>query len=324
MTYPLRNSSLLPGAPVDQTMAAPGNVPGAEYPRWTTIAERLFRIYAPEAQTVSVQIGDTYEMTKGQDGYWMVTTLALAPGLQLDNLVSDGAAVPVPGSRTVLGSSGMLSGLEVPDESEDFAREKQVPHGAIRAHYYHSGLSDSTREAIVYTPPSYDARPSARYPVLYLLPGMGENQLAWTEQGRADAILDNLIAEGRAKEMIVVMEEAGTSGALAKRGARGRGRAGYGGNFSQILTSETVPMIDAAYRTIPDRDHRAIAGARSAERRCSRLRRTRLSDLLTWGPLVRHLDIQRCQKGTTGSWRILTNLSGRSNFYSLVPGPLRI
>jgi enterochelin esterase family protein len=258
---PTSNASLRPAVPIDRTMAAPGNMPGAEYPRLDSHRRALFRIYAPEAKTVAVQIGDTYEMIKAEDGYWTVTTLALAPGFHYYNLVIDGAAVPDPGSGTFLGSSRMLSGLEVPDESEDFARERDVPHGAIRAHYYHSGLSDSTREAIVYTPPSYDARPLARYPVLYLLPGMGENQHAWTEQGHAGAILDNLIAEGRAKEMIVVMEEAGTSGGLAKHGPRGRGRAEYGGNFPQIFTSETVPMIDAAYRTIPDRDHRAIAGA---------------------------------------------------------------
>ncbi|HVT79822.1 MAG TPA: alpha/beta hydrolase-fold protein, partial [Phycisphaerae bacterium] len=121
-------------------------------------------------------------------------------------------------------------------------------------------LGDSTREAIVYTPPSYDARPLARYPVLYLLPGMGEDQHAWTQQGHAAAILDNLIAEGRAREMIVVMEEAGTSRGLAGRGGRGRGRTEYGGNFPQMFITETLPMIDASYRTIPDREHRAIAG----------------------------------------------------------------
>jgi len=122
----------------------------------------------------------------------------------------------------------------------------------------------SVRQAFVYTPPGYDARQAVRYPVLYLLHGMGEDQRGWVEQGQVDAILDNLIAQGTSREMLVVMEDAGTGAGYAPRsggrGAIGGGRGNLGRAFPQILISETIPMVDATYRTIPDRDHRAMAG----------------------------------------------------------------
>jgi RNA polymerase sigma factor (sigma-70 family) len=252
-------------ATLENSQAASSNVPGADYPRLNSQGRATFRIYAPEASAVAVQIGDTYDMFKGDDGYWVVTTPPLAPGFHYYNLIIDGAAVPDPGSATFLGSSKMLSGLEVPEDGADFYQEKDVPHGEIRARYYYSALTDATRQAFVYTPASYDAMPDVRYPVLYLLPGMGEDESAWVDQGRVAAILDNLIAQGRASAMIVVVEDAGTAAGYAERGGsrgtRGRGgRSDWGGNFPQVFVSETIPMIDATYRTIPDREHRAMAG----------------------------------------------------------------
>ncbi|MCY2953904.1 MAG: sigma-70 family RNA polymerase sigma factor [Planctomycetota bacterium] len=251
-------------APVDKTQAASSNVPGADYPRVDSQRRATFRIYGPEAQMVAVQIGATYDMTKGDDGYWSVTTLTLTPGFNYYQFFIDGAAVADPGSEAFLGGSKMTSGLEVPEEGVDFYHVKDVPHGEIRARYHYSALADSVRQAFVYTPPGYDAKPAVRYPVLYLLHGMGEDQRGWVEQGHADAILDNLIAQGTSREMIVVMEDAGTGAGYAPRsggrGAIGGGRGNLGRAFSQILTSETIPMIDATYRTIPDRDHRAMAG----------------------------------------------------------------
>jgi enterochelin esterase family protein len=251
-------------APADQTQTASTTVRGANYPRVDGQRRATFRIYGPEAQTVAVQIGNTYDMTKGDDGYWSVTTSTLAPGFRYYQFVVDGALVADPGSEAFLGGSKMTSGLEVPEEGVDFYHVKDVPHGEIRARYYHSALTDSVRQAFVYTPPGYDAKPAVRYPVLYLLNGMGEDQRGWVEQGQVDAILDNLIAQGKSKEMIVVMEDAGTGAGYAPRssgrGAIGGGRDNLGKTFPQIVTSETIPMIDVAYRTIPDRDHRAMAG----------------------------------------------------------------
>jgi len=251
-------------APVDKTQAAPSNVPGAEYPRVDRQRRATFRIYGPEAQTVAVQIGNTYDMTKGDDGYWSVTTSTLAPGFHYYQFFIDGAAVADPSSEAFLGGSKMTSGLEVREEGADFYHVKDVPHGEIRARYYYSALMGSVRQAFVYTPPGYDARQAVRYPVLYLLHGMGEDQRGWVEQGQVDAILDNLIAQGTSREMLVVMEDAGTGAGYAPRsggrGAIGGGRGNLGRAFPQILISETIPMVDATYRTIPDRDHRAMAG----------------------------------------------------------------
>jgi enterochelin esterase family protein len=184
----------------------------------------------------------------------------LVPGFHYYHFIIDGAEVADPGSEAFFGVSRMLSGLEVPEEGVDFYHVKDVPHGEIRARYYHSNLTGGMRQAFVYTPPGYDANPAARYPVLYLLHGMGEDQRAWVEQGRVGAILDNLIAEGKAREMIVVIEDAGTGGGFAPRTGRRVGRGTPGSGYRQVFLAETVPMIDATYRTIPDRDHRAMAG----------------------------------------------------------------
>jgi enterochelin esterase family protein len=263
-THAAAPSPLAESVPADQAETASTTVRGADYPRVDSQRRATFRIYGPEAQTVAVRIGAMYDMAKGQDGYWSVTTSTLTPGFHYYQFFIDGAAVADPGSEAFLGGSKMTSGLEVPEEGVDFYHVNEVPHGEIRARYYHSVLTDSVRHAFVYTPPGYDAKPKARYPVLYLLHGMGEDQRGWVEQGQVDAILDNLIAQGKSKEMIVVMEDAGTGAGYAPRsggrGAIGDGRGNPGRAFPQILASETIPMIDATYRTIPDRDHRAMAG----------------------------------------------------------------
>ncbi len=254
---PLAEPALL-----DRMRPASTNVRGADYPRVDSRRRATFRIYAPDATAVAVQIGDGYDMTRGDDGYWTVTTSTLVPGFHYYQFIIDGALVGDPGSEAFFGVSKMMSGLEVPEEGVDFYHVKDVPHGEVRARYYHSALTNSERQAFVYTPPGYDEKPTVRYPVLYLLHGMGEDQRAWVEQGRVDAILDNLIAQGKAREMIVVIEDAGTGAGFAPRdaGRGGRGRGTLGSGFRQLFIAETVPMIDAAYRTIPDRDHRAMAG----------------------------------------------------------------
>ncbi len=241
---------------------ATSNLPGAEYPRVDEKGRAMFRIYAPEAARVAVQIGGTYDMTREGDGHWWATVSGLPPGFHYYQFVIDGAVAPDPGSATFFGGSRMMSGLEVPEAGVDFYQVKDVPHGEIRARYYRSALTNGERQAFVYTPPGYDSKPGERYPVMYLLHGMGEDQRGWVEQGRVDAILDNLIAEGRSREMIVVMEDAGTGGGYAPReGAGGsRGRGMMGSQFRQVLVSEVIPMIDGTYRTIADREHRALAG----------------------------------------------------------------
>jgi enterochelin esterase family protein len=178
--------------------------------------------------------------------------------------VLDGVPVNDPGSATFFGYGKPTSGVEVPEPGGDYYDVKDVPHGEVRSLWYHSRVTGSLRRAIVYTPPGYDADAGRRYPVLYLQHGAGEDERGWTTQGRANFILDNLIATGKAVPMIVVMDngyarKAGTAPAAAEGGRPGPPRFDFRG-FEEMLLGELIPKIDATYRTRPDRAHRALAG----------------------------------------------------------------
>jgi len=260
------NPALVSSAATTQTNHIPAdakpalsNVPGAPFPKIDSHRRAYFRIRAPEAKSVSVSLPGGNRMTKGPDGVWTVTTLPLAPGFHYYTLEVDGATVSDPASESYFGTGKMSSGIEVPSPGEGFYLPKDVPHGDIRAHSYFAKSTGKIRRCFVYTPPDYDTNPTARYPVLYLLHGMGEDARAWPDQGRVGFILDNLIAGGKAKPMLIVMDDGGiTPGAMT--GPR-RGRTPmFWDNFAPVLFGDIIPMIDATYRTNPDRDHRAIAG----------------------------------------------------------------
>jgi enterochelin esterase-like enzyme len=205
-------------------------------------------------------------MTRDQNGMWSVTTEPLVVGFHYYSFVVDGVTVADPGSEAYFGSSWMSSGIEVPEPGVTFYDAKNVPHGEVRVRPYFSKLSNGWRQAYVYTPPGYDTG-RTRYPVLYLQHGAGEDERGWTMQGRANFILDNLIAEGKAKPMIIVMDNGGGSALFVNRGARGavapppagRGNAANS-QFAEILIGEIVPMVETNYRTLTDRANRAIAG----------------------------------------------------------------
>ena len=217
-----------------------------------------FRVVAPGAKSVSVSLSGG-RGTKGDDGVWNIVTGPLAPGFHYYTLNVDGVTVCDPASESYFGTSKTSSGIEVPSPEEDFYLAKDVPHGDIRAHYYLAKTTGETRRCFVYTPPDYDTNVTARYPVLYLQHGMGEDARSWSDQGCAGFILDNLIAEGKAKPMLVVMDDGGiTPGAMT--GPRKDGRPMFWDKFGQIFIADIVPMIDSTYRTIPDREHRAMAG----------------------------------------------------------------
>jgi len=250
-------------APADDSKPASSNVPGQQYPRIDSELRATFRIKAPEAQKVQVSVGATYNLTKGEDGFWTVTTKPLVVGFHYYWIVIDGVTVNDPASETFFGVSKVSSGIEVPSPGEDFYAVKAVPHGEVRARWYFSKTANATRHCFVYTPPDYDRKPRLRYPVLYLQHGMGEDVRGWSTQGRANIILDNLIAAGKAKPIIIVMEDGGIAAGMGGRGSRGGGAAPGGApaaGFPQILINDTIPMIDATYRTISDREHRALAG----------------------------------------------------------------
>jgi enterochelin esterase family protein len=269
-TWPLLVCSILalPASAVAQERdggkPAPSNVHGKEYPKIHPDRRVTFRVNAPNAQKVAVagraadsgMNGNTpYEMNKLPDGVWEVTTGPVRPGFHYYELIVDGHKTTDPSSQTFFGWAQHTSGLEVPDPELDFYDVKDVPHGEIRVRWYRSTTTGRDREVFIYTPPGYDKDSNTRYPVLYLQHGSGENQTSWTRQGKVNLILDNLIAAGRARPMIVVMEQGYATKAGAPPSA-GRGNDAFG----DLVVRELVPMIDASYRTIADRHHRAIAG----------------------------------------------------------------
>jgi enterochelin esterase-like enzyme len=148
-----------------------------------------------------------------------------------------------------------ISGME---KGVDFYYPKDVPHGEVRSRWYKSKVTGHTRHVMVYTPPGYDTDLNKRYPVLYLQHGGGEDETGWTRQGHVNFILDNLIAAGKARPMIVVMEKGYARRAGAPAGPVGKGKGG--GAFEDVVRKDLVPLIDSTYRTIPHREQRAIAG----------------------------------------------------------------
>jgi enterochelin esterase-like enzyme len=238
---------------------ASSNVPGSQFPRIDSERRAYFRIRAPDAKSVSVSLPGGSRMSKGVDGVWAVTTDPLAPGFHYYSITVDGATVSDPASESYFGTGRMSSGIEVPSPAEDFYLPRLVPHGDVRAHYYFARATGKIRRCFVYTPPGYDTNLTARYPVLYLQHGMGEDARGWPTQGRAGFILDNLIAEGKARPMLVVMADGDiTPGAMT--GPRRGGGPMFWDKFTQVLIEDIIPMIDSTYRTIPGREHRAMAG----------------------------------------------------------------
>lgn len=266
--------------------SAGSNVPGQQYPKIDSERHAEFRLRAPGAARVQLDIGGhKYDLTTNSQGVWSVVTPPLVVGFHYYAFVVDGLSVADPASESFFGVSKMMSGIEVPSPGEDFYDAKNVPHGEVREHWYYSRTNNAWRRCFVYTPPDYEGSPTARYPVVYLQHGAGEDERGWSTQGRVNFILDNLIAEGKAKPMLVVMDNGGGSGlfstgaggpaglmggtnaatgtnSLATAGTNRLSRlfSGPAGRFPDTLVHEIIPMIDANYRTIPDREHRALAG----------------------------------------------------------------
>ena len=224
-----------------------------------------FHVKAPDAkQVVLVSLTDEaalgakeYAMMKSDDGNWTVTTVPCRPGFHYYELSIDGFRCSDPASQSYFGWGKWCSGLEVPDPDLDFYEPKNVPRGEVRYHWYQSETTGTYRKCLVYTPHEYEKNPDKRYPVLYLQHGAGESELGWTMQGRANIILDNLIAERKATPMLIVMD----NGYAPKPGAGNKHRPRREDNvFSELVLNELIPMIDAAYRTVADPEHRALAG----------------------------------------------------------------
>jgi enterochelin esterase-like enzyme len=249
----------------EEAKPAATNVNNSAYPRIHADRRVIFRLKAPDAQKVQVftnyglGAGGPWDMQRGEDGVWSLTSAPVVPGFHYYALVVDGVQVNDPGSDVFFGTGKPTSGIEIPEAGVDFYHPTDVPHGEVRSTWYRSKVTGTTRRVMVYTPPGYDTNPQRRYPVLYLQHGAGEDETGWTRQGHANFILDNLIAAGKAKPMIVVMEKgyATRAGDSLVQATRGRGD---GGAFEELVLKDLIPMIDASYRTAADRQHRAVAG----------------------------------------------------------------
>lgn len=231
----------------------------AQFPKIHKDGRVWFQYKAPTtAQSVKLHMGsDDYDMQKDSKGLWNVVLTNPKPGYQVYWIIVDGTEVEDPGSD-IFFSNGYRTVLEVPSPGEDFYLPKQVPHGDVREHWFYSRVTGSFRRMFVYTPPSYEKDNSTRYPVLYLQHGAGENEVEWTHSGKANFILDNLIAEGKARPMIIVMNN-GFATRPGKDGQALTGNARWAA-FEEMLINEVIPDIDAFYRTIPNRENRAMAG----------------------------------------------------------------
>ncbi|HEY6125103.1 MAG TPA: alpha/beta hydrolase-fold protein [Steroidobacteraceae bacterium] len=248
------------------------NVWGAEYPRIDSSGRVQIRIKAPEANKVKLNFwsGPKVDMEKQADGFWTVTTTPLVPGLHYYVINIDGADASDPGSKAYFGGSRYTSAVEIPEPGSTYYSIQNVPHGQVRDVWYESKVTGSWRHAMVYLPPDYDAQTKKRYPVLYLQHGGGEDETGWIRQGRANFILDNLIAAGEAKPMIIVMaygyaRRAGVpapnlSGAAMGTPQAAQAREEMAKAFEDDVTQVLIPFVDKTYRTLPDRDHRAMAG----------------------------------------------------------------
>jgi enterochelin esterase-like enzyme len=256
------------------------NIPGAPYPCTFPDNRVTFRIAAPDATKVRIRLGPGFDMSKEPDGLWYVTTPPQVVGFHYYTVSIDGAVVADPATETFFGSGWYNSAIEVPDPEGDYYRVKDVPRGSIRQRWYYSTVTGQWRRAYVYTPPDYDTNIKAKYPVLYLMHGWGENEQGWHTQGHVDVMMDNLIAEQKARPMIIVMDnlnavKPGESAALYHaRGVvtqavpapstppqRPAGLRPLGSAvFTEMMLTDLMPMVERSYRVAPGREHRAMAG----------------------------------------------------------------
>jgi enterochelin esterase-like enzyme len=285
--------------PVEDFKPSALNQQGRQYPEVNSQGRVRTRFMAPTAQSVLLDIGGVkYPMTKGSDGAWIGVSNAQDEGFHYYQLNVDGVSVPDPGALMFYGASRWGSGVEVPAHDEDFYAVKNVPHGQLREVHFFSKTANATLQCYVYTPPLYE-KGSKRYPVLYLQHGAGEDEHGWGGQGHTGYIMDNLLAEGKAKPFIIVIGNSsipgmggrgtapggaagrgappagapaaappvGAPGGVPPAGGPGRGPGAPGGRgafnftaFENVLVNDMIPYIDANFRTLADQPHRAMAG----------------------------------------------------------------
>ncbi|HEY4324893.1 MAG TPA: alpha/beta hydrolase-fold protein [Mucilaginibacter sp.] len=244
---------------VEDFKSASTNQPGKQYPQVNSENRVRASILAPQANKVQLDLGGKkYDLTKDEKGVWTGESLPQDEGFHYYQLNIDGASVPDPGSLYFYGAGRWGSGVEVPARDRDFYAMKDVPHGLVSENSYFSALTNSWRRCFVYTPPGYNEGTKTRYPVLYLQHGSFEDETGWAAQGKANLILDNLIAEKKAVPMIIVMDNGYAS--KPQNGAASDTKSSPFSAFEEVMINEIIPMIDSKFRTVADREHRAIAG----------------------------------------------------------------
>ncbi len=218
------------------------NVRNAMYPRLLPDNRMEFKVKAPDAKKVQIDLGRKYDLVRNAEGEWSGTTDPLTPGFHYYFLIIDGVAVADPASESFYGCSMMTSGVEIPYPDGDTRfYMANVPHGDIRMKRYFSTTANDWRRMFVYCPPGYDMNQQT-YPVLYLQHGGGEDERGWSAQGRTDIIMDNLIAKGEAVPMIIVMTDGNTA------------------DFERELLNDCIPFVEKNFRVKTDRESRALAG----------------------------------------------------------------
>ena len=233
-------------------LPASTNVRPAKYPQILPDNRVVFHVKAPEAQRVQIDLAKKYDLAKDTGGYWIGTTEPVSPGFHYYSLLIDGVALADPASETFYGMGRMASGIEIPFAGGGYYALRDVPHGDIRMKRYFSVVANTWRRMYVYSPPGYDSLHEERYPVLYLLHGGGEDERGWATQGRTDLILDNLIAESKARPMLIVMMD-------------GNGSAnGFGEDFLRQFENElkrsVIPFVESNFRVAAGPQNRALAG----------------------------------------------------------------
>ena len=237
------------------------NQPGQQYPQVNSQGYVRFHIEIPDAQAVSVSLGlggrGGTKLHRAYDNSWVGQTEGpMDEGFHYYHLTVDGATLNDPGALNYFGSCRWESGIEIPAKDQDFyACRMDVPHGNVQQVLFPSESTKSVKRAFVYTPPTYEKNKKERFPVLYLQHGWGEDETAWSNQGHANLIMDNLIAEGKVKPFIIVMTYGLTND--VKFGTIGQFTAK---EFETLLVDELVPYIDANFRTIAKKESRAMAG----------------------------------------------------------------
>lgn len=231
---------------------ASSNIRGAKYPQILPDSRAIFRIKAPEARKLQLDLGKKYDMVKDTGGVWEVTTEPLSEGFHYYSLLIDGVAVADPASETFYGMGRMASGIEVPFKGDWIYAEKNVPHGDTRIVRYFSKVMNKWRQLYLYAPAGYDVNTNEKYPVLYIMHGGGEDERGWATQGKTGLILDNLIADKKAVPMLVVMPDGNSA------------QSGFGERTMKMFEAEMkqsiIPFIEKNYRVKAEAKYRALAG----------------------------------------------------------------